>query len=32
MTLGEFARVPRFAVERDGSDLLIGTEPLPELP
>ena len=30
MTLGDFARVPRFAVRRDGSDLLIGTEPLPE--
>jgi len=32
MTLGEFARVPRFAVHRDGADLLIGTEPLTELP
>lgn len=32
MTLGNFARVTRFAVERDGSDLLIGTQPLPELP
>jgi nitrite reductase/ring-hydroxylating ferredoxin subunit len=27
MTLGEFARVPRFTVQRDGLDLLISTEP-----
>jgi hypothetical protein len=32
MTLGDFARVTRFAVQRDGGDLLIGTEPLPEAP
>jgi len=32
MTLGDFARVARFAVQRDGSDLLIGTEPLADLP
>jgi nitrite reductase/ring-hydroxylating ferredoxin subunit len=32
MTLGDFACVTRFAVERDGSDLLIGTEPLTERP
>jgi nitrite reductase (NADH) small subunit len=30
MTLGDFARVPRFSVYRDGDDLLIGTEPLRE--
>jgi nitrite reductase/ring-hydroxylating ferredoxin subunit len=32
MTLGDFARVTRFAVQRDGGDLLLGTEPLPEAP
>ncbi|MFN2448236.1 MAG: Rieske (2Fe-2S) protein [Candidatus Baltobacteraceae bacterium] len=30
MTLGEFARVARFAVRREGSDLLIGSRPLDE--
>jgi nitrite reductase/ring-hydroxylating ferredoxin subunit len=32
MTLGEFARVARFEVRVDGSDLLIGTEPRTEMP
>jgi nitrite reductase/ring-hydroxylating ferredoxin subunit len=32
MTLGDFARVARFAVQREGSDLLLSTEPLPEEP
>lgn len=31
MTLGEFARVPRFAVQRAGRDLYIGTQPLEEI-
>lgn len=30
MTLGDYARVPRFAVQRDGADLLVGTQPLDE--
>ena len=30
MTLGEFARIPRFAVQRDGSDLLVACEPMLE--
>ena len=28
MTLGDYARVARFAVMRDGPDLLVGTRPL----
>lgn len=32
MTLGDYARVPRFAVLREGLDLYIGTEPLEEAP
>ncbi len=30
MTLGDFARVPRFAVRREGADLIIGMQPLEE--
>ncbi len=32
MTLGDFARVPRFTVRRDGGDLVVSTEPLEEEP
>lgn len=30
MTLGDYARVARFAVQRSGRDLLVSTEPLEE--
>ena len=30
MTLGDYARVPRFAVVRDGADLLVASRPLEE--
>lgn len=30
MTLGDFARITRFAVEQRGADLYVNTEPLPE--
>jgi len=30
MTLGDFARVPRFAVRRDGGDLVMSTAPMEE--
>lgn len=30
MTLGSFARVPRFAVVRDGPDVLVASRPLEE--
>lgn len=30
MTLGEFAHIRRFVVHRDGADLLVSREPLPE--
>lgn len=28
MTLGDFARVPRFSVRRDGKDLIVSTQPM----
>ncbi len=31
MTLGDFARITRFAVELRGQDVYVGTEPLEEL-
>ena len=32
MTLGDFARITRFAMERRGEDLYVDTEPLEEAP
>jgi nitrite reductase/ring-hydroxylating ferredoxin subunit len=32
MTLGDYAQVPRFAVQRAGRDLYISTRPLEEIP
>lgn len=31
MSLGDYARVPRFAVQRAGRDLLVSAEPLEEI-